>query len=76
MAQSFGAFRVDVQFKQVKKESASGVNHNYQNIKWRLFLHGGLARRRHRPGYVTFARLALRKNPSVLSCSTLYDSRH
>lgn len=56
---------------------ASVVNHNYRNkIKWRLFPNGGVARRRHSPGYVSFSRLALRKNPPVLSCSTIYDSCH
>ena len=40
-------------------------------IKRRLFPHGSVARRCHRPCYGTSSRLAMRKNPSVLFVTVL-----
>ena len=45
--------------------------HQNRYIKPRLFPHGSVARRCHRPSYAASSRLAKRKNPSVLFVTVL-----
>ena len=56
--------------------TASTVTQKYRNMKRRLFPHGCVARRCHSPCYVASSCLALRKNPSVSSCSAISESQY
>ena len=64
----------DVRHSQKGNKLILFANQKYRKIKRCLFPAGGVARRCHRAGDIASSRLALRKNPSVLFFSAIYNS--